>query len=42
VIKEIIRQRDETGTITKEQADKLIQEATRQKDEAIKKAEEMH
>ena len=37
MVKEIIRQRDETGTITEEQADKLIKEAKRQRDEAIKK-----
>ena len=42
MVKEIIRQRDEAGTITKDQADKLIKEAKRQRDDTVKNAEEMH
>ncbi len=41
-IAEIIRLRDESGSISDEQADKLIQSAERQKRETVKKAEEMH
>ncbi|WP_026694082.1 phage tail tape measure protein [Peribacillus kribbensis] len=38
----IIRERDETGSISKEQADKLITEAKRQHDETVRKAKAMH
>ncbi|WP_142829038.1 peptidoglycan DD-metalloendopeptidase family protein [Planococcus soli] len=37
-----IRERDETGTITAEQATKIIAEATKTKDTAIGHAEDMH
>lgn len=38
----IVRQRDETGTISAEEADELIRQAERQRDESIKSAEECH